>query len=119
MDFVKPINWGMKKFFPENMKVEDNAGTIRITEKIAVRLAERVDDACASAILNEMGAEGYAFGVVMNKVAIMEAIKKQCAMKILRDNVCPGCLMPVYRPTGVGNTHYCVHCGQLVTWRRE
>lgn len=119
MDFSKPINWGMKRFFPENMTVEDDANTLRITEKIAVQLAERVDDACASAVLNEMGAEGYAVGVVLNKVAVMEAIKKQRARAILRGGLCPGCMMPVHRPAGIGNTHYCVHCGQLVTWRRE
>lgn len=58
MDFVKPINWGMKKFFPENMAVVDNGHAITMTEKLSVKMAEHFDDAIASAILNEMGAQG-------------------------------------------------------------
>lgn len=122
MDFVKPINWGMKKFFPENMTVADNGHAVTMTEKLSVKMAEHVDDAIASAILNEMGAQGATAGAVLNKQAIFDAMDKQVPQKVLwRDghHRCPRCKIPIVRPTGVGNAHYCCHCGQFVSWRFE
>lgn len=122
MDFLKPINWGMKKFFPENMAVMDSGHAITMTEKLSVKLAEHFDDAIASAILNEMGAQGATAGIVLNKQAIFDAMEKQKPKKVQwmdGHHRCPRCKIPITRPTGSGNAHYCVHCGQLVTWRRE
>lgn len=122
MDFAKPINWGMKKIFPENMTVEDSGGAIRMAEKLGVKMAEHFDDAIASAILNEMGAQGVTSGAVLNKKAIFDAMEKQIPQKVLRlDGLhrCPRCKIPIVHPTGVGNEHYCCYCGQMVTWRRE
>lgn len=122
MEFVKPINWGMKKFFPENMAVLDSGDVIRMTEKLSVKMAEHFDEAIALAILNEMGAEGATAGAVLNKRAIFDAMEKQMPQKVLRPggiHHCPRCRLPITHPTGVGNEHYCVYCGQKVTWRRE
>lgn len=122
MDFVKPINWGMKKFFPENMAVEDSGDVIRMTEKLSVKLAEYFDDAIASAILNEMGAAGATAGAVLNKKAIFDAMEKQMPQKVQwldGHHRCPRCKIPIVRPTGAGNAHYCQHCGQFVSWRWE
>lgn len=122
MDFVKPINWGMKKFFPENMAVVDNGHAITMTEKLSVKMAEHFDDAIASAILNEMGAQGATAGVVLNKKAIFDAMEKQEPKKVLWQDGhhrCPRCKIPITRPVGSGNAHYCCHCGQFVSWRWE
>lgn len=123
MDFIKPINWGMKRFFPENMTVADNGLAVTMTEKLSVNLAEHFDDAIASALLNEMGAQGATAGIVLNKQAIFDAMDKQEPKKVAivggSSYLCPRCGLPVERPAGVGNEHYCVYCGQLVTWRRN
>lgn len=122
MDFVKPINWGMKKFFPENMTVADNGHAVTMTEKLSVKMAEHFDDAIASAILNEMGTQGATAGAVLNKKAIFDAMEKQMPQKVQwldGHHRCPRCKIPVVRPTGAGNAHYCCHCGQFVSWRWE
>lgn len=122
MDFIKPANWGMKKFFPENMTVADNGLAVTMTEKLSVKMAEHFDEAIASAILNEMGAQGATAGIVLNKKAIFDAMDKQEPKKVLwRDghHRCPRCMIPITRPTGSGNAHYCCHCGQFVSWRWE
>lgn len=122
MDFIKPINWGMKRFFPENMAVEDSGDVIRMTEKLSVKLAEHFDDAIAAAIIKEMGAQGATAGIVLNKQAIFDAMDKQVPKKVLwrdGDHRCPRCMIPITRPAGSGNAHYCCHCGQFVSWRWE
>lgn len=117
MESVKPINFGMRRDFPENEIFSE--GPFKITERIVVQMIENFENAVASCILNEMGAQGATTGVVLNKEAIVTALMKQTPMKVGREHNCPRCMNRVHRPVGVGNEHYCVQCGQLVTWRRE
>lgn len=116
MEFVKPINFGMRRDFPENEIFSDNP--FKITERIAVQMIENFENAVASCILNEMGAQGATTGVVLNKEAITTAMLKQTPMQVGRKHNCPRCGRPLHRPTGIGNEHYCIFCGQLVTWRK-
>lgn len=121
MEFVKPINFGMRRDFPENEIFSEDP--FKITERIAVQMIENFENAVASCILNEMGAQGTTAGAVLNKEAIFDAMEKQMPRKVAivggSSYLCPRCGLPVERPAGAGNEHYCCYCGQLVTWRRE
>jgi hypothetical protein len=120
MTFNKPPEWGKRFTFPENIQVEYNGFQGSVTSEIMVKMAERYDDAVAKQIAMEAKLAGVADCTVLNKAAILAALKKQTPKKptdISKSELygrCAVCGQIVH----VGN-RYCDQCGQALDWGDE
>ena len=115
--------WGVRFNFPENLQVEYGGCCGSISNEIAVKMAERYDDFIVSQIAMEARAEGISDLTVLNKWAIMNAIKKQIPQKpwYRREEdaegwACPACHMGVTVDHGRIKDTFCSHCGQAIDW---
>ncbi len=112
--------WGTRFDFPENAKIEFDGYSVGIKDQIAVKMAEQYDDLIASQIAMEARAEGISDLTVLNKWAILNAIKKQIPQKLvdLAKNElygnCPVCGKVVH----IGEK-YCDQCGQALDWEED
>lgn len=115
--------WGARFNFPENLQVEYGDHFGNISGQIAVKMAEQYDDFIVSKIAMEARAEGLYDLTVLNKCAILNAIKKQIPQKPLyrREEdaegwACPACQMGVTIDHGRIKDTFCSHCGQAIDW---
>ena len=115
--------WGARFNFPENLQVEYGGYCGSINNEIAVKMAEQYDDFIVSQIVMEARAEGISDLTVLNKLAIMNAIKKQIPQKpwYRREEdaegwSCPACHMGVTVDHGRIKDTFCSHCGQAIDW---
>lgn len=121
MEFNKPPEWGKRFTFPENIQVEYNGYMGSVNSEIAVKMAERYEDAVVNQIAMEAKLAGVADCTVLNKAAILEALQKQMPKKPEEavdyescvDWMCATC----------GRFHrtewkpkYCSECGQAIEW---
>lgn len=117
MTFNKPPEWGKRFTFPENVKIEYNGYKGSVTSEIAVKMAERYEDAVVAQIAMEAKLAGVADCTILNKDAILYALNKQTPKKpkdIAKNELygrCAVCGQVVH----VGN-RYCDQCGQAIDW---
>lgn len=81
MTFNKPPEWGKRFDFPENVQIEYNGVTGSVTSEIAIKMAERYDDAVVEQIAMEAKLVGVASCTVLNRAAILDALNKQTPKK--------------------------------------
>ena len=133
MNFNKPPEWGKQFSFPENIQIEYNGCAGSIVSEIAVKMAERYDNAVVEQIAKEAKVAGVAKCVVLNKAAILEALEKRTPQKPIRANrviqksgngylnddneywKCPVCTQ--YDVPLLEKQEYCHCCGQAIDWR--
>ena len=141
MTFEKPTEWGRRFNFPENVQIEYNGYSGSVASEIAVKMAERYEDAVIEQIAMEAKAAGVSDLTVLNKVAILDAIKKQIPQKLERAIIhddelwkkamcrCPRCAQHllvvevVARPDHgferlkqEDKPPFCRSCGQALDW---
>ena len=110
-------DFGTRFQFPENIHVEYDGAVGSIQNEIAVRMAEKYEDFVIQQIAMEARAEGVSDLTVLNKEAILNAIKKQIPQKpVDKDDWkvyghCPVCRKLVH----IGED-YCDQCGQAIDW---
>ena len=115
--------FGKKFNFPENIHIEYEGYSGSIENKIVVHMAEKYDDFIASRIAMEAQALGVSDLTVLNKPAIINALKKQIpAWVILNQDecLCPSChydMMGLWDYPDVKDPNYCPICGQKLKWR--
>ena len=124
MTFSKPPEWGKRFVFPENIQIEYNGYMGSLTSEIAVKMAERYEDAVVKQIAMEAKLAGVAECTVLNKAAILDAIQKRTPKKPIReslaDRACPNC--DAYIPFDALNDDiadapkFCKDCGQSLDW---
>ena len=95
-------DFGTRFQFPENIHVEYDGVVGSIQNEIAVRMAEKYEDFVVQQISMEARAEGISDITVLNKEAILDAIKKRIPQKpwywVEEDSeglACPACHMGV------------------------
>lgn len=121
MTFNKPPEWGKRFDFPENIQVEYNGTGGMIASEIAVKMAERYDNAVVEQIAMEAKMAGVASVTVLNKAAILEALEKQVPKEPLPEpryygnGKCPRCGAVFLDKS----TNYCGNCGQALDWRTD
>ena len=117
MDFNKPPEWGKRFIFPENVQIEYNGYTGSVTSEIAVKMAERYEDAVVKQIAMEAKLAGVADCTVLNKEAILYALNKQNPKKVvdLAKNELYGRCAVCGQTVHIGN-RYCDQCGQKIDW---
>ena len=122
MEFNKPPEWGRRFTFPENIQIEYNGLTGSVTTEIAVKMAERYEDAVVKQIAMEAKLAGVADCTVLNKAAILEALQKQIPQKVIiaeDEALCPACrydMMGLWDFPDVQDPNYCPICGQALDW---
>ena len=116
MQFDKPPEWGARFQFPENCSFEYDGYVHTLVNEIAVKMAEKYDNFIVEQIAMEARAEGISDLTVLNKWAILNAIKKQIPQKV-ENGTCPNCkriFLYRYAETKCGD--YCNNCGQALEW---
>ena len=114
MEFNKPPEWGKRFAFPENIQVEYNGFMGSVTSEIAVKMAERYEDAVVEQIAMEAKLAGVADCTVLNKAAILEALERRTPKKPKEDGwlYCPVCGKDVLQD----HVRFCPDCGQAIDW---
>lgn len=110
-------DFGTRFQFLENIHVEYDGAVGSIQNEIAVRMAEKYEDFVVKQIAMEARAEGVSDLTVLNKEAILNAIKKQIPQKpVDKDDwkVYGHCL--VCRKLVHIGEDYCDQCGQAIDW---
>ena len=129
---AKPFEIGRRVHFPENVKIQINGDTYSSTREVMIRMADRYEDALVQAIINEAKLSGVTEVTVLNKSAILEAIKKQIPQKpieikrtgeVFHRAKCPRCRREFPDLGGVQEyldeceqPWYCGECGQAIDW---
>ena len=117
MEFNKPPEWGRRFAFPENIQVEYNGYMGSVTSEIAVKMAERYEDAVVKQIAMEAKLAGVADCTVLNKAAILEALGKQTPkepVELAKSELYGRCA--VCRKVVHVGERYCDQCGQALDW---
>jgi hypothetical protein len=120
------LDFGRRYQFPENIKVDYNdfSGNIIINEATAA-MAEKYDSFIADQIAAEARKEGIADLTVLNKPAIMLALKKAIPQQVIltpAQCLCPGChydMMGLWDNPEASDPAYCPICGQKLKWKEE
>lgn len=114
---------GCRYQFPDDMKVEYDGFSGRLVNEIAVKMAEKYDSYIVDQIAREARAEGISDVTILNKSAIMNALKKAVPQQvtITPDRcLCPGChydMMGLWDYPDIQDPAYCPICGQRLKWR--
>ena len=116
-------DFGTRFQFPENIHVEYDGVVGSTQNEIAVRMAEKYEDFVVQQIAMEARAEGISDLTVLNKEAILDAIRKRIPQKpwyrVEEDSegwACPCCHMCVETDHGRIRELYCSDCGQMIDW---
>ena len=124
MDFVNSIpEFGSRYQFPENIRFEYDGYVGKVTNEIVVQMAEKYDAYLADKIAMAAMAEGISDITVLNKEAIMGAMRKQVPqLPIMNQDeiLCPACkwdMMGVWDYPDVRDPKYCPECGQRLKWK--
>lgn len=113
--------------YGKHYKFQDNSlatSVTEITQKIAVIMNDNLENAIVDKIIQEANQEGVTDLFLLNKQAIMEAIKKQIPRKFEVWNgscCCPTCnkLFGSYTQLKTlihWEMPYCKFCGQALDW---
>jgi hypothetical protein len=91
-----------------------------VVHKLYVAFREDLEDGIIQEIIEEAKAEGITDMAILNKPAIIDALKKQTAMKPIGEKYfkkCPSC----NRGIGVefGKPGFCDKCGQKLDWSED
>lgn len=121
MTFNKPPEWGKRFSFPENIQIEYNGYVGSVTSEIAVKMAERYEDAVVNQIAMEAKLAGVADCTVLNKEAILYSLNKQTPKKPRVDEndwyCCRTCGDTFSLINMVNKRNkYCGKCGQAIDW---
>ena len=117
--------FGCRYQFPENMKVEYDGFSGSIVNEIVVNMAEKYDSFIADQIAMEARAEGISDLTILNKQAIMNALKKAVPQQVTLTPdrcLCPGChydMMGLWDYPDVQDPAYCPICGQKLKWKES
>jgi hypothetical protein len=88
-------------------------------------MAEKYDNFIAEQIAMEARAEGISDLTVLNKSAIISAIKKAVPQHVVLEMdkcLCPECkydMMGLWDYPDIQDPNYCPICGQRLSWRAE
>ena len=112
MTFNKMPEFGARFQFPENIQLEYGGQSGCVASEIAVRMAEKYDDFVVEQIANEAREAGISDLTVLNKGAIIEAMRKQIPCRVF-NYTCPRC-----GKIDILANHfaYCNKCGQALDW---
>lgn len=115
-------DFGCRYQFPDNMKVEYDGFSGSLVNEIVVKMAEKYDSYIADKIAMEARAEGISDLTVLNKPAIMNALKKAVPQQVILEAdmcICPFCkydLMGLWDNPEAQDPAYCPICGQKLKW---
>ena len=119
----KPTEFGTRFQFPENMNFEYDRQVHTIVNEIAVKMAEEYNNFIVEQIAMEARASGVSDLTVLNKPAIINALKKQVPQQVVLNEyecLCPACrydMMGLWDYPDVQDPNYCPICGQKLKWR--
>lgn len=119
------INFGSRFQFPENMQIECNGSAGSISSEILVKMVDKYDTFVANQIAMEARAEGVSDLTILNKTAILEALKKQISQQVIisiEECLCPACgydMMGLWDFPDVQEPNFCPMCGQRLRWRKS
>lgn len=122
-EMTAPVNFGCRYQFPDNMKVEYDGFSGGIVNEIVVKMTEKYDNFIADQIAMEARAAGISDLTVLNKPAIMNALKKAVPQQVTLTPdrcLCPGChydMMGLWDYPDAQDPNYCPICGQKLTWK--
>ena len=139
-DFLKKefhigTEFGKRFNIPENIKFEYDGETGCVANDIAVRMAEKWENFVVEQIVAEAVDMGISDLTVLNKTAIMDALRKRIPVKPIRANriikingelfldddneywKCPICTQ--YDVPLLEKQEYCHCCGQALDWGKE
>ena len=114
---------GRRYNFPENMHIEYDGLCGNITNQVAVKMVEKYDGFIADQIAMEARASGVSDVTILNKEAIMNALKKEIPQQVILNDIeclCPACrydMMGLWDYPDVKDPNYCPICGQKLKWR--
>ena len=117
------LNFGRRYQFPDNMHVEYDGFSGSLVNEIVVKMAEKYDNYIADQIAMEARAEGISDLTVLNKPAIINALKKAVPQQVTLTPdrcICPGCgfdRMGLWDNPEAMDPDYCPICGQKLKWR--
>lgn len=134
MTFNKPPEWGSRFHFPENVESTSDDLITRVTEKLCVQMVDNYETAVAEEIASAARAAGVTDCTVLNKEAILDALKKQIPQKptyvdtrfrnhgkhigacssIDKCYKCPTCWSHIFHVWD--SEKHCVYCGQALDW---
>lgn len=115
----------LKRFnFPENIQLEYGGMQGCVASEIAVRMAEKWEDFVVEQIVAEAIYMGISDLTVLNKPAIMDALRKQIPIKQRIDNddwrCCPRCNETFFLVNAFNKRNkYCGNCGQALDWGEQ
>lgn len=104
--------------FPENSHLEygDSDYEFKMLHNAYVEITEQYNDAVVNEIAQAARLTGATSCLVLNKTAIMEALRKQQPEKV-RNGTCPHChRIFLFRYGEVAKGPYCDNCGQALDW---
>ena len=119
------LDFGSRYQFPDNMHIEYDGFSGSLVNEVVVKMAEKYDSYIADQIAMEARAEGISDLTVLNKPAIMNALKKAVPQQVTLTPdqcSCPGChydMMGLWDYPGVQNPAYCPICGQRLKWSKN
>lgn len=121
MEKIK-LDFGRRYQFPDNMHVEYDGFSGSLVNEIVVKMAEKYESYVADQIAMEARAEGISDLTVLNKPAIMNALKKAVPQQVTLTSdrcICPSChydMMGLWDYLDVQDPAYCPICGQKLKW---
>jgi len=119
------LDFGTRYQFPDNMKVEYDGFSGSIVNEIVVKMAEKYDNYIADQIAMEARAEGVSDLTILNKTAIIDALKKALPQQVILTPdrcLCPGCsfdMMGLWDHSDIQDPNYCPICGQKLKWSKN
>jgi hypothetical protein len=119
------LDFGRRYQFPDNMHVEYDGFSGSIVNEIVVKMAEKYDNYIADQIAMEARAEDISDLTVLNKSAIMSALKKAVPQQVILEAdmcICPFCkydMMGLWDYPDIQDPAYCPICGQRLKWRHD
>ena len=110
--------FGTGFYFPENLRVEygDSDYQVKMLHNAYVEITEQYENAVVNEIAQAARLAGAASCLVLNKAAVMDALRKQQPEKV-RNGTCPHCRrIFLFRQGEVTKGPYCDNCGQALDW---
>lgn len=122
MDFQNNVELGRCFSFPENIKIDAEQDPNAAISNFAISMADKFDSAIAEQIAMVARADGAVDAVVLNKHAILAALKRATPQKVVikaYECLCPKCSYNIANQwdyPGIPDPNYCPMCGQKLRW---